>query len=220
VEWTACTSFQPTQTRLWCERGTPASAGVLFCVAICVASSPGVTTVLLGEPNGPLVPIQLRPEVSAALQCVCKYLSQYGVIFTAANWPSTVGTVFNENTISSPTYGTSSSGSVSSELVVDRPFSPPALQAPLQTSTVQADNRTTGVLVSLIGDGRSTPQNHLSSYRKHNLHLVDATSQPDATGFSGDDAASRGPAADVDPTVVSTKMDCPARSTILPTPRA
>jgi hypothetical protein len=74
--------------------------------------------------------------------------------------------------------------------------------------------------VSLIGNGKSTVKNHLSSHRKHHLHLVDAGTEPDATGFSGDDAASREPAADVDSTVASTKMDGPARSTILPTPRA
>jgi hypothetical protein len=74
--------------------------------------------------------------------------------------------------------------------------------------------------VSLIGNGKSAVKNHLSPHRKSRLHLVDASTQSDATGFSGDDAADTNPAADVKSAVDTTKVSGLARSTILPTPRA
>ncbi len=62
------------------------------------------------------------------------------------------------------------------------PFSPPALQASLQTSIFQARNRTTGAAMSVIK--RSDVKNHLHSPFLTRIHLVQPESQPDATGYS------------------------------------
>ena len=45
-------------------------------------------------------------------------------------------------------------------------------------------------LMSLISNGRSDVKNHLSAHHKSHLHLVGPDSQPDATGFSGNEAVS------------------------------
>lgn len=62
------------------------------------------------------------------------------------------------------------------------PFSPSAVRASLQTSTVQVRNRTTGAAVSLIK--KSDVKNHLSLRYRTRIHVSELESQPDATGFS------------------------------------
>lgn len=69
----------------------------------------------------------------------------------------------------------------------NRPFSPLAFLASLQTSNVQARNRTTGAAVSLIK--QSDVKNHLSPHHRTKIHLCPPISQPDATGFSGVESA-------------------------------
>jgi len=73
------------------------------------------------------------------------------------------------------------------------PLSPSAHQASLQTSTVHASNRPTGVAMSLIRNDESNVKKHFSSHGEKHLHLVRAATEPDATGFSGDDLASAAP---------------------------
>jgi hypothetical protein len=43
--------------------------------------------------------------------------------------------------------------------------------------------------MSLIGNGKTDVDERLSLHRKTHLFLVDSPTQPDATGFSGDEAA-------------------------------
>ena len=66
---------------------------------------------------------------------------------------------------------------------VSFPFSPSAFQASLQTSPIQARNRTTGTAMSLIK--KSDVKNHLSARRHKGKQPYRPVSQPDATGFSG-----------------------------------
>jgi hypothetical protein len=62
------------------------------------------------------------------------------------------------------------------------PFSPSAFPASLQTSIVQARNRTAGADMSVIK--RSDVKNHLRPPFLTKIHLCQPESQPDATGFS------------------------------------
>lgn len=65
-------------------------------------------------------------------------------------------------------------------------FSPSAAQASLQTSTIQVRNRTTGTVMSVTE--QSEVKNHLSSRHRRGIHLAVPASQPDATGFSGEES--------------------------------
>lgn len=47
--------------------------------------------------------------------------------------------------------------------------------------------------MSLIRNNQSDVRKHLSSHGKKHLHLVGSTTEPDATGFSGDGPASTEP---------------------------
>jgi hypothetical protein len=57
----------------------------------------------------------------------------------------------------------------------------------LWTSTVQVRNRTTGAAVSLTK--KSDVKNHLSRRHPTGIHIYQPASQPDATGFSGEESA-------------------------------
>jgi hypothetical protein len=63
------------------------------------------------------------------------------------------------------------------------PFSPSASRASLQTSNFQVRNLSTGVEMSL--QKQSDVKNHLSRRTRSEIHLIQPTSQPDATGFAG-----------------------------------
>jgi hypothetical protein len=62
-------------------------------------------------------------------------------------------------------------------------FSPSAIQASLQTSTVHVPHRATGAAMSLTK--KSDVKNDPFSRNRSEIHLHRSSSQPDATGFSG-----------------------------------
>jgi hypothetical protein len=65
-------------------------------------------------------------------------------------------------------------------------FSPSAIQASLQTSIVQARSRTSGAPMALIK--KRDVKDYFASRRQNGIHLHRPVSQPDATGFSGEQA--------------------------------
>lgn len=71
------------------------------------------------------------------------------------------------------------------------PFSPSALQASLQTSVIQASNRTTGAALSLIK--KADVKNHLSARHRTEIHLARPENHSDATGFAHEECESEDP---------------------------
>src|SRR5580700_514214 len=74
--------------------------------------------------------------------------------------------------------------SVSLNQDVSSLFSPSAIQASLQTSIVQVRNRTPGATMPLIK--KRDVKNYFAARRHSGTHLHRPASQPDATGFSGE----------------------------------
>jgi hypothetical protein len=65
--------------------------------------------------------------------------------------------------------------------------------------------------MGLIRNNESDVKKHFSSHREKHLHLVRTATEPDATGFSGDDLASAAPnaqdSASQSPASIGTHVD-------------
>ncbi len=71
------------------------------------------------------------------------------------------------------------------------PLSPSAFQASLQTSVIQANNRTTGAAMSLIK--KADVKNHLSARHRSEIHIARPASQSDVAALSHEETSSADP---------------------------